>query len=536
MMERVQDAMLKQRELQDLVFGEDEGLHALQARCNALQADNQKLRGQLGNWTFNNLHGEEAVSTAEYCPPPGEPALSTPKAVTVSTPQAPPTPPLTSPMSNPETNRAQEQVQALRKVLQQKEEEVTKERALAAQLRTGIKAAQSEYASNMKRLRRELGVLEKDRTMHEERVKALHKQLDEALNRADTDSKAASRLRAFSQSLSNDIERLESDLRQERQQSARRQTMPDQQQSPKSPDQAVKKAKLPDSVPPLRLHLLSSSNFAANPSSDTNKVDAVETAPSTARSLCSARSIDSARSISCDDFESMSKRASELEARLKKEKHARLADQRAMMEHLKAAGLEKLRMSAELAQQTKTCSSLESELMEMRIALRRRDSFPVNTGADESQQLSPQPQEPQQHETPKDLFASFLALWDLPSQSKLSKVKLDSPRGDRAPETHRSTGQPFTHPHQEGHSSSELLHVHNSPTVSFPLETITEGSTAGDDKSPRNAQLRMRGRMMALGGGTHTSLKSSSPTSHALGYSTVVDLDSLDSVDLRVTL
>jgi chromosome segregation ATPase len=154
-------------EMQGCVSDRKSLLQQLEAQACALEAENKTLRGQVANLPV----GSSELMTNE---------------------------------NHASVSRLRSQCDALRKVLRQREDEVSKERHRASELRTAIRAAQIEYARNMARSSQEVGHLQQNQSRREERIRLLQQHVEEARRQGETDSKTISILRSRVEALKID--------------------------------------------------------------------------------------------------------------------------------------------------------------------------------------------------------------------------------------------------------------------------------------------------------------------------------------------
>jgi hypothetical protein len=530
--------------LQDLVTDRKEELKQLHERCWAMERDNTLLRIKLGADPQSPVAADTSAEKLATLQLISVPAFS----------------------ESREFGRIRGQCEALRQVLRQREDEVGKERERNAQLRTAIKAAQKEYAKNMTRLQFQLKNLQQERHAQKERIQVQQQQIDDARQQVHAEKKSLSALRALTEALKIDLQRARAGWAQELFLQVRQCAPVDEDPTARSPRGADDKMKSPRSprgpgcenmsVPALRLEHLAHSN---NSSVTALRGDMDQAAPAESpRSIRSTRLPPSpqtpprhGRSPSRDgDVASLAAKLGEMERKYKKECAARRADQLAMMEHIKSEGMEKLNISQELATKSHRCKGLELQLAEMRFRMQRSNAAGLHRDSAKSfPALEPeeQPGEEQDNEksqAPPNFFSSLLGAFDI-KHSRKERPKwrkpqepapgMDSPRGERI------SGCPIQEaPIPIDHQP--VLIVHSSPSVAFPLDTITEWSPEVDTSptissadlhdalSPpvpfeaktgdynsgdgyfEQKQLFSTGERgprtaVALGGGTHTSLR-----------------------------
>ncbi len=471
--------------LQDLVTDRKEELKQLQERCRALESDNALLRIKLG------ADPQSPVAADTFAQ-----KLPTLQLITV---------PAFS--ESRESGRIRGQCEALRRVLRQREDEVGKERERTAQLRTAIKAAQKEYLKNMTCLRFELKNLQCERHAQQERIQVQQQQIDDARQQVHAEKKSLSALRALTETLKSDVQRARAGWAQEPFLQVRQCARVDEDSTTMSPRGADDKMKSPRSprgpgcekmsVPALRLGHLAHANNSS--------VTALKGDMDQAASAESPRSTSSTklppspqtpprhgRSPSRDgDVARLAASLREMERKYKKECAARRADQLAMVEHIKSAGMEKLTISLELATKSNRCKGLELQLAEMRFRMQRSNAAGLHRDHAKSlPSLEPdeQPGEEQDSEesqAPPNFFSSLLGAFSI-THSRKERPKWRKPQepapGMDSPRAERISGRPPP-PVQEAPipiDHKPVLILHSSPSVAFPLDTITEWSPEGD--------------------------------------------------------
>lgn len=521
--------------MQGVVSDRKNELQELEVRCSALAAENAHLRCELDDLQASHhpLNGSRE----------GSEHLSGTKPKTETK--------MASRTEEQEIDRSKAQCEALRTVLRQREDEVGKERERTSQLRNAIKVVQAELA----RARQQLGNADRDRNKHEERSRVLQQHLDDAREQTDADSKSVSMLRAQSESLKSDLQRERNGLAWKRtlQERCRSATGADSTViSPRGADNAVRSPRSPrgpgcdkPSVPGLRLQHLAHANNANSSSLALSNVAAIDNALSAVSDQVKdgRRSMDSPRCT--DDAEHLATKILDLERRLKKESDARRADQLTMMDHIKSDSMDKLKLSSELEEEGRKCCYLEGQLAEMRFLVLRKDAAlrSARFQGSQEQELEDKPH----HEN--NFFSSLFGVFALGQPKSNSTPQTPTP-GMYSPRGDRISGAPVPDMHFQGHSTSyssparamewnaanspSALSSHSSPSLVFPLNTISETSLAADwdrdtardrDTSeavgvegqeretivvatPRDKTCIATPRVLTLGGGSHSSVRS----------------------------
>jgi len=231
----------------------------------------------------------------------------------------------------------------------------------------------------------------------------------------------------------------------------------------------------------------------------------------------SPRTTDSPRAAEMDEA-GVRARVVELERKLKNESKARRADQLAMMDHIKSASMEKLKLGQQLVEQASKVDELQRQLLEVRFRRQRSEATTHNstspslkTRLQPLRSSEPTPQHaPEPEPGAQNFLASLLGVFSRNTHKPQPPTPgMDSPRGERisgAPVQEQWTVQ------SHNAASASSMCIPSSPSLAFPLEPIAEASprSPGID-GEHDAQRQAAVPSYAPGG---SEAPASQPTAH----------------------